>query len=142
MNVRIPASTSNPINPDGTMNRDWFQYFQALGAGISKPVASLVSGVTLTGSVATYYTAPNNTAATITAATLTNSTGSTVNASVYLVPSGGTAGPSNILISSHAITAGGSYTCPELINHVVPRGASIQAVGNGLSFTVSGTLST
>lgn len=138
--VRIPNVTSKILMPDGTMNRDWYQYLQLLGQGITKPTVRLINGSVLTGSIATYYTSPTNTAATITAATLTNTTAGTVSVSVYLVPQGGTAGPSNILISAHSITAGNSYTCPELINQVVERGGAIQAVGNGVTFVVSGTL--
>ena len=135
---RIPAFTAKVLDAAGNMSKDWYLYLAGLASGASGAARALVPGVTLTGSVASYYTA-NNVAATITAANLSNPTGSSISASIYLVASGQSPNPSNLLISGHSIGSGGSYQCPELIGQVLARGGSIQAVGSGLSFSVSGT---
>src|SRR5688572_161067 len=98
----------------------------------------LVSGSQLTGSAATYYTAPSLTKARIQAAALTNTTGGAVACTVYLVPSGGSAGATNTFISARSIAAGETYPCPELINQVIEAGGTIQALGLNVTLAVSG----
>jgi hypothetical protein len=101
-------------------------------------IKRLVSGSALTGGAATYYTAQPLTRARITAATLTNTTGAPIQATVYLVPSGGVAGAANTVISTKTIAPGETYHCPELVNQVIEPSGTIQALGNGLTFVVSG----
>ena len=74
----------------------------------------------------------------IVAATLTNTTGAAIAATVYLAPSGGI-GTSNVVISARTISAGETYTCPEMINHSISPGGAVWALGNGLSFKYSAT---
>lgn len=57
---------------------------------------------------------------------------------VYRVPSGGTANAGNTVISARNIAVNETYNCPELINKALQAGDSIYAIGNGLSFDVSG----
>jgi hypothetical protein len=98
----------------------------------------LVAGSVLTGTAATYYTAPSSTRAVIKSATLANATGAPVTAVVYIVPAAGTAGAANTFIAGQVVAAGATYTCPELINHVIHPCETLQASGNGMSFGVSG----
>lgn len=135
--MRIPNVTSKPVQQDGSMNRDWYQYLQSLGVSIS----SLLANSTLTGSVVPYVTSPRNGSNTITSAVLTNSTGGAITVNVYNVPSGGSPGVGNIVISARSIAAGTSYACPELVGLVLKLGATLQASGSGLSFVVNGTVS-
>jgi hypothetical protein len=99
----------------------------------------LVAGQVLTGSAATYYTAPALKRATIKSATVTNTTAGSVNLTVYRVPSGSTASAGNTIISARALATGVTESCPELVNKVLEAGDFIQALGLGLSFDVSGT---
>lgn len=98
----------------------------------------LVSGSQLTGSAATYYTAPALTRSVIKSAQLVNTTASAVAATVYLVPSGGSAGATNTLISARSIAPGETYNCPELINEVIEPAGTIQALGLNLTLVVGG----
>ena len=61
---------------------------------------SLVNGVILTSSVATYYTAPALTKCKITEIVLANTHSAAVTVGVYAVPSGGTAAAANQLFVS------------------------------------------
>lgn len=98
----------------------------------------LVSGSQLTGSAATYYTAPTLTKTIIKSAQLTNTTAGAVACTVYLVPSAGTAGATNTVISARSIAAGETYNCPELVNAVLEAGGTIQALGLNVTLTASG----
>ena len=98
----------------------------------------LVSGSQLTGSAATYYTAPTLTKAVIKSAQLTNTTAGAVACTVYLIPSGGTAGATNTFISARSIAVGETYNCPELVNAVLEAGGFIQSLGLNVTLTVSG----
>jgi len=98
----------------------------------------LVAGSQLTGSAATYYTAPSLTTAVVKAMTLANTTGGAVACTVYLVPSGGSATAANTIISGRSVAAGETYNCPEAVNQVLPAGATIQALGLNVTLQVSG----
>lgn len=98
----------------------------------------MVNGSALTASAATYYTAPTATRAIIKSAAIVNTTAAAVQATVYLVPSGGTAGATNAVINLRSLAPNETYSCPELINHVIEPAGSIQAFGDGLTLVVSG----
>lgn len=98
----------------------------------------LVSGSQLTGSAATYYTAPSLTRARIQSASLVNTTGGAVACTVHLVPSGGTADATNTIISARTVADDETYPCPDLINHVIEAGGTIQALGLNVTLVVSG----
>ena len=134
---RIPAFASPFLDDKGNVSKDWFQYLQFIGNSLVQPFAN----TTLTGSVATYLTSPRNGEAVISYAFLTNKTGAPITVSVYNVPAGGTAGPGNVVINARSIGAGNSYACPELCGLSLNRGSTLQAVGNGVSIVVSGTVS-
>jgi len=98
----------------------------------------LVAGSALTAAAAVYYTAPSNTNTIIKAASICNTTAGAVLATVYLVPSGGVAGATNAIINNLSIAANVTYTCPELVNQVIPPGATLQAFGLALTLIASG----
>ena len=98
----------------------------------------MISGSQLTGSATTYYTAPTLTKAVIKSAQLTNTTAAPISATLYLVPLSGTAGVTNTFISAQPIAVGETYNCPEIINSVIEAGGFVQALGNGLTLTMSG----
>jgi hypothetical protein len=100
----------------------------------------LVSNAVLTGAVVTYYgPVPSGKVATIKSASVSNSTAGVVAVTVYRVKNGGTAGAGSMQISARNVAVGETYNCPELINKVLEAGGTIQALGNGLGFDVSGT---
>lgn len=57
--------------------------------------------------------------AVIDAVTLTNSGGTGANVTLQIVPVSGSASSSNTMISSHYLSPGESYSCPELVGHVL-----------------------
>lgn len=104
----------------------------------TQTVKTLNAGATLTGSAVAYYTAPAQTYGVVKNAVVTNTTGAPVALTLYRVPSGGTADAAHTLISARSIAAGATDLCPELVNKVIEPGASIQALGNGLSISIDG----
>lgn len=89
----------------------------------------------------TQYTAPSGFSAIIDKFTATNITGSDVAFSVNLVVSGANAANSNLIVKYKFISAGRTYTFPELTGHVLSTGESIStlsSVTNGLTIRVSG----
>jgi hypothetical protein len=69
----------------------------------------------------------------ITSASLVNTTGAPVAATVNLAPSSGAA-TANTMIPARTIAAGGTDTCPELINQGIDAGGAVWASGLGLTF--------
>ena len=102
----------------------------------------LVAGIQLTGSAATYYTAPTGNRVTIKSASVTNTTAGVVALTLYRVPSGGSASAANTIVSAKNVAVGETYNCPELVNKVLHAGDTIQALGLNLSLDVSGAVTT
>lgn len=98
----------------------------------------LVAGQLMTGSAATYYTAPAAVRVRVTNATVTNTTAGGLPLTLYRVASGGSAGAGNTIVAGRNIPAGETYNCPELIGKVFAAGDFLQAIGNGMSLDVSG----
>lgn len=98
----------------------------------------LISGSTLTGSAATYYTAGTATTVVIKKLIICNTTAGALSVTIYLVPSGGSAGVTNTITSARAIAAGETWCCPEAENQVLPTGGFISAFGSGLTIIASG----
>lgn len=97
-------------------------------------------GSTLTGAATVIGAAvPALTKRIIKAATLCNSTAAPVAASVYLVPATGNADATNVMISARTLSPGESYPCPELVNQGLNAGASVQALGAGLTMKYTAT---
>jgi uncharacterized membrane protein YqgA involved in biofilm formation len=62
--------------------------------------------------------------------TVTNTTSGNVTISVNLVSVGEIAGVGNLAIDARAIAAGETYTCPELIGHVLEPGGFISTLAS------------
>jgi hypothetical protein len=86
---------------------------------------SLIQSQQLTATNATYYTAIN-VRTIIDKMTLTNTTAGAITVTIDLVDSGGTAGATERVISARSIAAGETYTCPEVVGHILNTGDSIQ----------------
>jgi len=100
-------------------------------------VKTLVAGSQLTGSAATYYTAPANTKAIIHNMTLTNTTGGAITATVHVIDTGATETVSNMCISARSIAAGETYKCPEVIGKTMSATGTIRALaGSATSITI------
>lgn len=97
----------------------------------------MVAGQTLTGSAASYYTAPTSTYGAIHAASVCNPTGAVVTVNIYKVPTGGAAG-SPTKIASKAVSAGATIAVPEVINHKLEPGTQLYADGLACTLNISG----
>ena len=64
-----------------------------------------------------------------------NGSGSTATLTVRLVPSGGTAGASNAMIAK-ALTAGETYTFPEVVGHYLATGDFISTLSSAATAIV------
>jgi len=102
----------------------------------------LIEGVQLTGSAATYYTAPVLATVRIGKLTFCNSTGGAVAVTLYLVPFAGTAGATNILWSAKTVAAGQTLECYEAEGHVLAPGDFISALGLNVTLQASGDIIT
>ena len=91
---------------------------------------SLVNGVNLTNSAATYYTAPASTKAIVKKATFCNDHTSPVTVTVNLVPSAGSAAYGNAITKTKALAAGETWSCPDVENHVMETGGFISMVAS------------
>lgn len=98
---------------------------------------SLIASQLLTGSNATYYTA-TNVRTIIDKMTIVNTSAAAIAVTIDIVDSGGTAGTSERVISARNIAAGETYTCPEVVGHILNPGDTIQGLGNGLTIRASG----
>lgn len=97
---------------------------------MSTSAKRLAGAAAMTGALVTYYTAPAGTKAVIKSGSIANTTAGAVSATVTLA--------GLTLISASPIAAGETYTCPELVNHVLNPGDTIQGLGLALTFAVSG----
>lgn len=86
---------------------------------------SFVNGVGLAGTDTTYYTAGTATKAVIKKATFVNDYSVPVTITICLVPSGGSSSYANRIVKSKSLTAGQTWSCPDLENHVLEAGGFI-----------------
>ena len=84
----------------------------------------------LTASLTTLYTAPDNTIAIIEAVTATNTDGAARTIDVHLVPSGDIGGADNIYIDGKSVAAGEDQALDTIIAHNLQPGGSIQALAD------------
>jgi predicted phage tail protein len=69
--------------------------------------------------------------------TVTNTSGANAAISVNLVTSGGTAGAANLIVDTRTIAPDETYTCPELVGHVLEAGGFISTLASaGASLTI------
>lgn len=73
----------------------------------------------------------------IQAATAWNPTGAPVTVEVWIVPSGGSV-TDGTRVANVQIGAGATQPVYDLLNHKVPPGGSVQALGTGVTLTISG----
>lgn len=90
---------------------------------------ALIASQQLSNANVTYYTS-TNVRTIIDKLTLVNTTAGAVTATVDAVDNGGAAGVTERLISARSIAAGETYTCPEVVGHVLNPGDSIQALAS------------
>lgn len=62
--------------------------------------------------------------------TVTNTSAGNVTLSVNLVTTGGSAGADNLVIDARAIAPDETYTCPELVGHVLEAGGFISTIAS------------
>lgn len=105
-------------------------------------VSRLVPGSVLSATAISYYLCPANSAVVIKRGDFCNTTGGAVSVSAYIVPAGGAAGTANTLISGFSVGAGVTYVSPELSGLVMAPGDTLQALGAGVTFIVSGIVVT
>jgi hypothetical protein len=97
----------------------------------------MVAAQTLTGSAASYYTAPGGTYGAIHAGSICNPTGAVVAVNIYKVPTGGTAN-STTKIASKSVGAGATIGVPEIVNHKLEPGTQLFADGLACTLNISG----
>jgi hypothetical protein len=96
----------------------------------------------LTASAATYVAAVVGAKIMIDKFTVYNSDTVPRTVTVHMVPSAGTAGATNIILVK-TLQTGETYTCPEVVGHVLEPGAFIQALASTaavVNLRVSGRL--
>lgn len=62
--------------------------------------------------------------------TVTNTSANNVTLSVNLVPALGSAGADNLIMDARAIAPDETYTCPELVGHVIEAGGFISTLAS------------
>jgi len=94
--------------------------------------ATLQRGYTaqLAAASAALYTCPTGTRARVLKCTATNDTTTAVTFNIYLVPSGSGEGVTNLLINTKTLGDKDSYTCPEVVGHVLEPGDAIEGVAS------------
>jgi hypothetical protein len=91
---------------------------------------SLVDGVNLTNTAATYYTAGDNVRTIITKATFVNDDTSAVTVTINLVPSAGSASYANRITKSKSLAAGETWSCSDLVSHVIEANGFISMLAS------------
>ena len=84
---------------------------------------------------------PNGTRAIIDRFTAVNNSASPAELSVWIVPNGGTTGGGNRMIYQRELASKESYSCPEIIGHVLESGDSLvvlASAGGAIAIRVSG----
>ena len=92
----------------------------------------------MTGSAATYYTAPSSKTTVIKKLAFCNTTAGTVNVTLYLIASGGSAAAATTLEIARPVIANETWSCPDAENMVLEEGGRIQALGLGVTLMSSG----
>jgi hypothetical protein len=62
--------------------------------------------------------------------TVTNTSAGNETISINLVTSGGTAGAANLIVDARTIAPDETYTCPELVGHVLEAGGFISTLAS------------
>jgi hypothetical protein len=100
----------------------------------------IIAGSQLTGSAATYYTAPANTKCIVKRLTLCNTSATPATATIYLIASGGSASDSNTITKTKTLYPAETWSCPDAEGHVLEAGGFIQALASAAtSITIIGS---
>ena len=86
---------------------------------------NLIAPIQLGTSAAALYTA-TNTKTIVDKFSATNTGATAVTFTIYLVPPGGSPVNANKVIASRSIAINETYTCPEVVGHVLENGMTIQ----------------
>ena len=97
----------------------------------------LVAPQAMTATANPYYTVSDGVSAQIMGVTLHNPTAAPITVKVYYANQSAAADATNQVLS-RTLQDGESYPCPELVNHTLSAGMSIQALGDGAVIVVSG----
>ncbi len=103
-------------------------------------VKNLVNPVNVAAAATAQYTAVNLTAI-IDKCTIVNYGTSAATISIYLPASGSSAASNNLVLQNKTLQPAETYTCPEVVGHVVPSGGSIVTVASvalAIALRVSG----
>lgn len=104
-------------------------------------IAVLFEGTQVAAAQTTQYTAPASTKVIIDKFTATNTTGAAATLSINLVQLAGAAGAANLMLSAKSLAAGETYTCPEVVGHVLSAGGFVSTLGgtaNAITIRASG----
>lgn len=101
----------------------------------------LIAPQALSGAANPLYTVADGLSAQIMGATIHNPTAAAIAVKIYYVNQSGTAGATNQVLS-RTLQENESYSCPELVNHTLSAGMSIQGAGVGAVIVVSGIVFT
>jgi len=104
-------------------------------------VQVLLSGTQVLAPQTTQYTVPASTKVIIDKCTATNTTGAAATLSINLVPAAGAAGAANLVLSAKSLAAGETYTCPEVVGHVLNAAdfvSTLSGTANAISLRMSG----
>lgn len=97
----------------------------------------LVPTQAMTATANPLYTVADGLSAQIMGCTIHNPTAAPINIKVHYVNQSGVADATNQVLS-RTLQEFESYSCPELVNHTLAAGMSIQALGEGAVILVSG----
>ena len=100
----------------------------------------LVPPVNVAASQVTQYTAVN-VSAIIDKCTVTNYSAAAATVSIYLPTSGTSAASNNVVLLNKTLQPGETYTCPEVVGHVIASGGFISTVASialAIALRVSG----
>ena len=97
----------------------------------------LVPTQTLGATLNPLYEVAEGLSAQVMGCTIHNPTAAPINIKIHYVPQSGTPDASNQVLS-RTLQEGESYPCPELVNHTLSAGMSIQGMGDGAVIVVSG----
>lgn len=91
----------------------------------------------LTATAKTVYLVEDGVSAQVMGCTIHNPTAVAISVKIHYVGKSGTADATNQVLAK-TLQENESYPCPELVNHTLATGMSIQGVGDGAVIVVSG----
>jgi hypothetical protein len=101
----------------------------------------LVTGKFVEAVQTTQYVSPVGTRTIIDKCTVVNTSAANVAFSANLVAASGAASDANLVIDARAIAVGETYTCPEVVGHILePNGfiSALASAGSALALRISG----